>query len=103
MNTLARRSAEPVPAVHTVLAVPGMHCAGCMGKVERALGAVEGVASARTNLTARTVEVIHAPAIETPALVAALAATGFEAQPREIEAEPVSAVKPLLADRKSVV
>lgn len=97
MNTLARRSAEPVPAVHTVLAVPGMHCAGCMGKVERALGAVEGVASARTNLTARTVEVIHAPAIETPALVAALAATGFEAQPREIEAEPVSAVKPLLA------
>lgn len=98
MTTPARNLtiAESAP-VHTILAVPGMHCAGCMGKVERALAAMEGVASARTNLTARTVEVVHQPGIETPALVAALAATGFDAQPREIEAEPVSAVRPLLA------
>ena len=27
---------------HTTLAVPGMHCAGCMGKVERALAALGG-------------------------------------------------------------
>lgn len=88
--------AEAAP-VHTVLAVPGMHCAGCMGKVERAFGKVEGVQSARTNLTARTVEVIHAPQVEMPALIAALAATGFEAQVREPEAERDSAVRPLLA------
>ncbi|MCX7282487.1 MAG: heavy metal translocating P-type ATPase [Novosphingobium sp.] len=84
-------------ATRTVLAVPGMHCAGCMGKVERALGAVAGVTSARTNLTARTVEVVHAPSIEMPALLAALSATGFEAQLREVDAETPSAVKPLLA------
>jgi len=83
--------------VHSVLAVPGMHCAGCMGKVERGLGAVPGVASARTNLTARTVEVVHDSTLVMPDLVAALAEAGFEAQPREIVSEPPSAVKPLLA------
>lgn len=87
----------PSAAIHTVLAVPGMHCAGCMGKVERALGAVHGVANARTNLTARTVEIVHADGIEMPAFIAALAAIGFEAQVREPEAEQASAVKPLLA------
>lgn len=97
MTAPVRNLAVPDDTVHTVLAVPGMHCAGCMGKVERALSAVEGVTSARTNLTARTVEVVHSPHVETPTLVAALAATGFDAQPRQIEAEPVSAVKPLLA------
>lgn len=82
---------------HTTLAVPGMHCAGCMGKVERALAALGGVASARTNLTARTVEVVHEAQVGLPALVAALGAIGFEAQLREAEAAPVSAVRPLLA------
>jgi Cu2+-exporting ATPase len=97
VNVVAFKRPEEVEPIHTVLAVPGMHCAGCMGKIERAFGKVEGVYSARTNLTARTVEVIHEPDVEMPALVAALAATGFEAQVREPEAETVSAVKPLLA------
>ncbi|MFN4222733.1 MAG: heavy metal translocating P-type ATPase, partial [Novosphingobium meiothermophilum] len=97
MSAPAKALAAPGDEITTVLAVPGMHCAGCMGKVERALAALEGVTSARTNLTARTVEVVHAPLVETPALLAALAATGFEAQPRQLETEPVSAVKPLLA------
>jgi Cu2+-exporting ATPase len=89
---------EPGPQpVHTVLAVPTMHCAGCMGKIERGLGALPNVVSARVNLTARTVEVLHDPDLATPELVAALALAGFEAQPRVITAEPVSAVKPLLA------
>ncbi len=97
MSVVAFKKPEITALIHTILAVPTMHCAGCMGKVERAFGKVEGVHSARTNLTARTVEVIHEPSVEMPALVAALAATGFEAQVREPEAEPVSAVKPLLA------
>lgn len=97
MSVAHRIAPDEAARVHTVLAVPGMHCAGCMGKVERAFGKVEGVQSARTNLTARTVEVIHAPQVEMPALIAALAATGFEAQVREPEAEPDSAVRPLLA------
>ncbi len=92
--------AVPVPtpaAVRTVLAVPTMHCAGCMAKIERGLGAVPGVASARVNLTARHVTVTHSGAVSVPDLVAALALIGFEAQARLDSAEPVSAVRPLLA------
>jgi P-type Cu2+ transporter len=80
-----------------VLVVPAMHCAGCMAKVERTLGALHGVEHARVNLTARQVEVEHDGAIGIPDLVASLAGVGFEAQPRAETAEPVSAVRPLLA------
>lgn len=86
--------AEPA---HTVLAVPGMHCAGCMAKVERTLGALDGVGAARVNLTARQVDVTHEPRVTVPDLVAALAGVGFEAQLRVEQEEPVSAVRPLLA------
>lgn len=83
---------------HTVLAVPGMHCAGCMSKVERGLTALPGVAEARVNLTSRMVSVAHDPALESRALVRALADIGFEAQARQEElTAPPSAVKPLLA------
>ncbi len=97
MSALARPLSSEAETVHTVLAVPTMHCAGCMGKVERAFGGVSGVRSARTNLTARTVEIVHTPDVALPALIAALAATGFEAQVREPEVETVSAVRPLIA------
>ena len=90
----------PIPAVASevsVLTVPTMHCAGCMGKVERAFGNLPGVSAARANLTARTVTVTHAPDTEPPALIAALAAVGFEAQPRDDSLAPTpSAVRPLL-------
>ena len=52
--------------VQTVLVVPGMHCAGCMGKVERALQTLPGVASARVNLSARQVSVVHDPGVTIP-------------------------------------
>ncbi|MFM9935543.1 MAG: heavy metal translocating P-type ATPase [Novosphingobium sp.] len=81
----------------SVLAVPAMHCAGCMGKVERALTAVPGVVSARANLTARSIEVVHDEGAEIPEFLAALAGAGFAAQPREASEEPASAVRPLLA------
>ena len=87
----------PAATSRSVLAVPTMHCAGCMGKVERTLLAVPGVVTARTNLTARSVEVVHTASAEIPELVAALAGAGFAAQPREVSEEPASAVRPLLA------
>ncbi|MGC1269271.1 MAG: heavy metal translocating P-type ATPase [Croceibacterium sp.] len=83
---------------HTILAVPGMHCAGCMSKVERGLTAVPGVAEARVNLTSRMVSVAHDPGLEARTLVRALADIGFESQARQEElATPPSATKPLLA------
>ncbi|NMN06627.1 MULTISPECIES: heavy metal translocating P-type ATPase [unclassified Novosphingobium] len=95
-QTLARPAAK-VP-LHTALNVPAMHCAGCMGKVERALAAVPGVAHARANLTARSVSVDHDDSVAVPDLVAALAGAGFAAQPRETVLEQApSAVRPLLA------
>ncbi|MFA7585775.1 MAG: heavy metal translocating P-type ATPase [Novosphingobium sp.] len=82
----------------TVLIVPGMHCAGCMGKVERGLQAVPGVASARVNLSARQVRITHDGAVDVPELVAALEQIGFPSQPRSEELAPQpSAAKPLLA------
>ena len=81
----------------TVLVVPGMHCAGCMAKVERALSAVPGVAAARVNLTAKQVRAEHDAGVETADLIAALEAVGFASQPRTEElTKAPSAVKPLL-------
>ncbi|WP_168557649.1 heavy metal translocating P-type ATPase [Novosphingobium sp. SG720] len=95
-QTLARPAAKV--SLHTALNVPAMHCAGCMGKVERALAAVPGVAHARANLTARSVGVDHDDSVAVPDLVAALAGAGFAAQPRETVLEQApSAVRPLLA------
>lgn len=92
------RLATAVAAETTVLVVPGMHCAGCMAKVERAFAGLPGVQTARANLTARQVRVDHAADVTEPQLVAALADAGFPAQPRSEElAPPPSAVKPLLA------
>lgn len=82
----------------TVLTVPGMHCAGCIGKVERGLAEVPGITQARVNLSARSVTVTHTLEIEEPRLIEALARIGFEAQPRRDELAPrTSAVRPLLA------
>ena len=97
MNAL---SAEP-SAGHsetTVLVVPGMHCGGCMAKVERALTAVPGVLTARVNLTAKQVRAEHGAEVEPAQLISALEAVGFASQPRlnELNRAP-SAVKPLLA------
>ena len=86
------------PTVETVLVVPGMHCAGCMGKVERGLTEVPGVSAARVNLSARQVSVRHDPALATPVLIDALGEIGFAAQPRSDDlASPLSATRPLLA------
>lgn len=84
-------------ATETVLAVPGMHCAGCMGKIERGLGEVPGIASARVNLSAKQVTVLHDEALKPRDLIAELEKIGFESELRKgALARNPSAVKPLL-------
>jgi Cu2+-exporting ATPase len=57
-----------------------MHCGGCMRKVETALASLPGVASARANLSARRVTVVHASGgVGAADLVDALARAGFKA------------------------
>lgn len=84
--TPARRAAEPAaPAatealVRHTLIVENMHCGGCMSKVERALTAIDGIASARANLTARRVTVAHtAGEVPVRTMIDALAEAGFRA------------------------
>lgn len=62
------------------LVVENMVCGGCMGKVERVLGAVDGVESARANLSMKRVAVTFVPGrVGKDALVDALQAAGFKA------------------------
>ena len=67
-----------VPARHIELAVEGMSCASCVGRVERALAAVPGVNQSSVNLaTARAT--VHGVA-DVDALVKAIASTGYHAR-----------------------
>ena len=75
---------EPEPRVDTresLLAVPGIHCAGCIAKIENGLPRVTGIESARVNMDAKRVAIRHDPALSPPDLKAALARLGFEAEP----------------------
>ena len=60
-----------------ILSVPSMHCAACMGAVERTLTSLDGVAKARVNLTLKRVniETVVAP----DRLIEALSEAGFSA------------------------
>lgn len=65
----------------TVLAVPGVHCAGCISKVENGLAGLAGLMSVRLNVTSKQLSVDHTPELTVPDLVAAVGRLGFEAQP----------------------
>ncbi len=73
--------AAPAPALDVELLVPGIRCGGCIAGIERRLGAVDGVLSARVNLTAKRARVSIDPArTSADALVARLAEAGWEAR-----------------------
>lgn len=65
----------------TLFSVPGMHCAGCISKIERGLAETPGIASARVNFTAKRVTISHQGDMTVPDLVDAIGKLGFEAQP----------------------
>ena len=61
------------------LPVEGMHCASCVGRIEAALGAVEGVADASANLATGRVQVSAQPGanVDQAALVGAIEKAGY--------------------------
>lgn len=65
------------------LAVTGMTCAACVGRVERALQDVGGVDRASVNLTTGKARVWADDDVETTALVAAVRNSGYEAAPAD--------------------
>jgi len=71
-----------VAAETTELAVEGMTCASCVGRVEKALSRVPGVVSASVNLATEKAQVRHlAGAVSPGDLLAAIRSTGYEARP----------------------
>ncbi|WP_306119277.1 MULTISPECIES: heavy metal translocating P-type ATPase [unclassified Roseitalea] len=67
------------PPAASELAIEGMNCASCVGRVENALKGVPGVTDASVNLATERARVQGTA--DTDALVAAVAAAGYQARP----------------------
>jgi len=65
-------------AVESRFVVEGMHCAGCIARIEGALGKLDGVVQARVNFGAKLVRVVHVPETEDAAIEAAIETLGFK-------------------------
>lgn len=74
-----------------MLALPGIHCAGCIAGVERALNATHGVQSARVNLTLKRASIEADPSLNADDLITVLAGAGYEA--RELDRSALSATQ----------
>jgi len=62
-------------------AVPDIHCAGCIAKLEKGLVADSRIAAARVNFTAKRVHLSCLADAELPELIGAFSRLGFEAHP----------------------
>lgn len=71
--------------MQTDLFVPQAHCAGCIAAIEGALGQLEGILSARVNLTARRVAVKWRQGGAVPPMIETLRRAGYEASLAETE------------------
>jgi Cu+-exporting ATPase len=81
--------------------VRGMHCAACVGKVERALAGVPGVEQALVNLATEQATLAFDPArTDFPTLQAAVAAAGYELAAPRPPGEPATAVAGDDAERR---
>lgn len=84
------RAGYTVRAETTELAIEGMTCASCVGRVEKALAQVPGVLEANVNLATERARVRHlAGVVATTDLEAAVEQAGYK--PRRLSAETASA------------
>ncbi|MCK1305838.1 cation-translocating P-type ATPase [Bradyrhizobium sp. 45] len=78
---------------HIDLAVEGVHCAGCMAKIERGLSAIPDVTLARVNLTDRRVALEWKQGTLDPSrFIDRLAELGYKAYPYETESAEATEV-----------
>ncbi|MGF1527975.1 MAG: heavy-metal-associated domain-containing protein, partial [Candidatus Competibacterales bacterium] len=78
-STPARRIPATSPAATLSVAIVGLHCASCVGRVEGAIGAVPGVQAVAVNLATGRAQVDFArrdPDLAT--LAQAVARSGFD-------------------------
>ena len=71
--------ARVAPKARIMLSLPAAHCADCIRIVEKTLQQVEGVISARLNLTLKRVSVEAEEEVQPPVLITALKGAGYEA------------------------
>ncbi|WP_299153763.1 heavy metal translocating P-type ATPase [uncultured Tateyamaria sp.] len=72
-------TALPDGRLRLELSVPGIHCGGCIQKIETALTDVTNVASARVNLSTRRLTVLFTDPDNPPAIGTVLDRIGFDA------------------------
>ena len=65
--------------LQTDLSVPGIHCGGCIQKIENVLGALPGVEAARVNLSTKRVAIRWRAGAEVPPFIATLGNLGYSA------------------------
>ncbi|MHB8190939.1 MAG: heavy metal translocating P-type ATPase [Ferrimicrobium sp.] len=89
-NSIRDMGVETKSLTPIVLNVTGMTCASCVGRVERALAKVDGVAEARVNLATEAAEVTVSGLVDNDALVDAVHAAGYEASLATRAPDPVA-------------
>ncbi|MCC1492812.1 heavy metal translocating P-type ATPase [Cognatishimia sp. F0-27] len=77
-------NAEPGFPKSLTLPVEGMSCASCVGRVERALEAVPGVAEASVNLAAERADVSFDAAIDATTIIKAIEDLGYRVPRRSV-------------------
>lgn len=74
------------------LVIEGMSCASCVGRVERALAATEGVSSASVNLAIRKAHLVLNKPIPAEQLIQAVEAAGYQAHSIQMNERQDSAI-----------
>ena len=77
-------SAPTAPSQSLALPVEGMNCASCVGRVERALTALPGVAGASVNLAAERADLQLDDGADTAAIVQAVEQLGYHVPARPV-------------------
>lgn len=86
---MAQRPASGNPRfLKHILEIKGMHCASCVGRVERALSKVPGVELAVVSLLGEKASVQASDQVSGHQLVAAVEKAGFQASPDQVLAPP---------------
>lgn len=78
-------SPPPASAHAQALAIEGMSCASCVGRVEKALAAVPGVTQASVNLATEVAKISSDTPVPLAALQAAVEKAGYTVAQREID------------------
>lgn len=73
-------AAQAPTTTHTLLRAEGFSCPSCVGKIEKQVGRLDGVAAVKVHFASSRIEVDHDPArASTDDIVGAVARAGYKA------------------------